>query len=109
VAEAFLTDPYPDHFNSVIHLNGDRQDCRVQNLARRPRTFAIRYHRQFTPALETEKLKGHHYYLPESDEHFLSVTSVVQKYGLIGVDLFVKTLNGDRVWPGGYRFEFVRD
>lgn len=47
VANAFLDDPELEHYDSVIHKNGDRTDCRAENLAWRPRWFAIEYHQQF--------------------------------------------------------------
>jgi hypothetical protein len=47
VAEAFLElDPRPS-FDSIIQLDGDRTNCHVENLMRRPRWFAIKYHQQF--------------------------------------------------------------
>lgn len=109
VAEAFLTDPHPPQFNSIIHLNGDRLDCRVENLARRSRSFAIRYHRQFDARLEQQTMRGHHYYMPETGYHFETVRDVVTKYGLLGIDLLIRTLDGERVWPGGHKFELVRN
>lgn len=47
VAKSFLDPPYLDHYDTVIHKNGDREDCRAENLAWRPRWFAIEYHQQF--------------------------------------------------------------
>src|SRR5690348_13611375 len=47
VAEAFLPTWESEVFTSPIHLNGDREDCRAENLMWRPRWFAIKYHRQF--------------------------------------------------------------
>lgn len=47
VANAFLDAPYLEHYDTIIHKNGDRTDCRAENLAWRPRWFAIEYHQQF--------------------------------------------------------------
>ena len=45
VASQFIgPDPNHPNFNTVIHKNGDKQDCRVENLAYRSRSYAIRYH-----------------------------------------------------------------
>lgn len=109
VAEAWLTEPYPDVDNSIIHLDGDRLNCHVKNLARRPRWFAVRYHRQFTPRLELDRMNNHHYLLTETGEHFHSVRDAVTTFGILGVHLFINTLNGERVWPGGLKFIFVPD
>lgn len=47
VAQAFLPPPEHDHFDTPIHLDGERQNCRADNLMWRPRWFAIKYHKQF--------------------------------------------------------------
>lgn len=47
VANAFLEPPRSETFNTPIHLDGDRRNCKAINLMWRPRWFAIKYHRQF--------------------------------------------------------------
>lgn len=32
VAQAFVQNPYPDKYHSVIHINGNIKDCRASNL-----------------------------------------------------------------------------
>src|SRR5690349_22885098 len=46
VAKAFV-DPPDRRSNTVIHLDGDRGNLQANNLAWRPRPFAIEYHKQF--------------------------------------------------------------
>lgn len=46
VAEAFC-EGQSSTFNTPIHLDGDRENCRADNLMWRPRWFAVQYHRQF--------------------------------------------------------------
>lgn len=46
VADAFC-EGKTDLFNTPIHLDGDRENCRADNLMWRPRWFAVQYHRQF--------------------------------------------------------------
>jgi hypothetical protein len=46
VAEAFC-EGKTEFFNTPIHLDGDRENCRADNLMWRPRWFAVQYHRQF--------------------------------------------------------------
>lgn len=41
------TGPNTSHFDTVMHMNGDRSDCRADNLCWRPRWFAIKRHREF--------------------------------------------------------------
>lgn len=46
VAEAFVKGQ-TNLANTPIHLDGDRENCRADNLMWRPRWFAVQYHRQF--------------------------------------------------------------
>lgn len=46
VAESFC-EGETEFFNTPIHLDGDRENCRSDNLMWRPRWFAVQYHRQF--------------------------------------------------------------
>lgn len=46
VAEAFLPQGLAN-FDTPINLNGDRFDCRVENLMWRPRAYARKYNHQF--------------------------------------------------------------
>lgn len=46
VAEAFV-EGRSEFFNTPIHLDGDKTNCRADNLMWRPRWFAVNYHRQF--------------------------------------------------------------
>lgn len=46
VAEAFC-EGQTFLYNTPIHLDGDRLNCRADNLMWRPRWFAVQYHRQF--------------------------------------------------------------
>lgn len=36
-----------DYYDTPIHLDGNRSNCRADNLVWRPRWYAIKYHRQF--------------------------------------------------------------
>lgn len=47
VAEAFVPPVDNDNFNTPIHLDGDLQNCRADNLVWRPLWFAVKYHKQF--------------------------------------------------------------
>ena len=45
VAETFLRGMYPLEWDTIIHLDGDLDNCKASNLAYRPRSYAIRYNR----------------------------------------------------------------
>ena len=50
VARAFVPNcggKWDVEFNTPIHLDGDKDNCAADNLAWRPRWFAIRFHQQF--------------------------------------------------------------
>lgn len=46
VANAFV-EGKTDIFDTPIHIDGDRLNCRADNMMWRPRWFAVQYHRQF--------------------------------------------------------------
>ena len=54
IAEAFI--PNPEGFSSVVHLNGNRSDCRVENLAWRPRGVHPRLGRKWQPEEQPDRL-----------------------------------------------------
>lgn len=71
VAEAFC-EGQTEFFNTPIHLDGDRWNCRADNLMWRPRWFAVQYHRQFqrdtfyaTEPRITELTTGNEYDCPK--------------------------------------------
>lgn len=47
VLDTFGGQPEDEEFNTVMHLNGDKEDCHFRNLRWRPRHYAIKYHEQF--------------------------------------------------------------
>lgn len=47
VADAFLQDPPFEHYDTIIHLDGDRPNCHADNLMWRPRWFSFEYHVQY--------------------------------------------------------------
>lgn len=96
VARAFIPSP-SEPFDTPINLDGDRYNNHVDNLAWRPRWFAIRYNQQFRyPAdnpitmpivdLKTREV---------SDNSF----ECAKRYGLLERDLVLSILNRTYVWP----------
>jgi hypothetical protein len=104
VAKAFL----PQHsgpFDTPINLDGDRHNNHVDNLAWRPRWFAIRYNQQFK----------HPYELPiHADLIDLKTGQVsegslacAKQYGLLEQDVVLSILNRTYVWPTYQEFAIL--
>jgi hypothetical protein len=100
VADAFLGPPRHPAFNSVIHLNGDRLDCRAMNLMRRARWFAVRYHRMFHDLPYRVRV-----YIPSLDQKFSSLRDFCTTYGLIESQAYVAMMNHEPCHPGGWIIE----
>lgn len=96
VARAFLPPPPTSAFNTPINLDGDRSNCHVDNLAWRPRWFAIKYHQQFHNDLRgfTEPIVD-----INTGERFKNSWEAATKYGLIDREILISTLNRTYVWP----------
>ena len=100
VAHAFLDPPKNDAYNSVIHLNGDKEDCRAINLMWRPRWYVVEYHRMFN-----ELPKRVAVYIPRLDRVFPSLREFCTTYGLIESHTYVDMLNGTPCFHYGWVIE----
>lgn len=108
VADHFLDHrEFPEHFDTPIHLNGDRTDCRAVNLQLRPRWFAIMYHKQFrlpnygVPSF-VQPIKNR-----ETGEVFVNSWDAALQYGMLETKLVVDTMNRDPTGFQNYHFEFI--
>lgn len=100
VARAFLEDPPNAAYDSVIHLNGDKSDCRAINLMWRPRWFVINYHRMFN---ELPKRVGVH--IPRLNRSFGSLREFCTTYGLIEKTTYINMINGEPCFHYGWIIE----
>jgi hypothetical protein len=82
VAEAFLPPPRFSHYDTPIHLDGDRTHLHVSNLDWRPRWYAIEYHRQFwdppDPSWEDISVE-----VPRTGEFFDRCIDFCMEYGVL--------------------------
>ena len=107
VAEAFLEKHPMEAFNaSVIHLDGDIENCNAANLMWRPRWFKTAYMKQFRKDGPTIK---HPIYCADTDEIFESSREASMTHGVLDVDVVKCCTNGPEVWPHGYRYELHRE
>lgn len=94
-----------DNFDTLIHLDGNKLNCHVDNLAWRPRWFSVKYHRQFLD--ETfNKFRGL-IALPKTDEIFTGFKTPVTKYGLLWTSIRKSCIEGCIVFPTDQQFIFL--
>jgi hypothetical protein len=103
VAKAFLPPPMSDHYNTPIHLDGDKANNHVENLVWRPRWFAIKYHQQFEDAPLTFRTMSIE--IIKTGEVFEHAIDLCMKYGVLARDVVHAALNensGRNVVPFGW-------
>lgn len=96
VASAFLHIPIHESFDSVIHLDGNKQNCKAENLMWRPHHFSINYQRQFRD--EQPAYTGQ-LFCPETEETFPSSREMSRRYGLLERDILAAVVNGWMIYP----------
>lgn len=104
VAQTFLELPPRDDFNTPTHLDGDRNNCRVDNLVWRPRWFAINFHieRRDNPFKGwTRDIR-----LNVTGEVFDTLSVPAEKYGLLEQEIHRSLVNGHLCFPHGFTFMF---
>lgn len=102
VAQAFLPDP-PPNFDTVVHLNGNKTDCRAENLIWRPRWFAMKYHRQLRN--EEDRICALFEEM-ETGEMFESVEEASRRYGLLSADIRQDLRDQHAFLPEGQKFRY---
>jgi NUMOD4 motif len=106
VAKAFIPQP-SGPFDTPINLDGDRHNNHVDNLAWRPRWFAIKYNRQFRYPYENPILAP----VVDLKTGEVSENSLecAKRYGLLEQDLVLSILNRTYVWPTYQEFGLLQD
>lgn len=104
VAKAFLPEP-GGPFDTPINLDGDRRNNHVDNLAWRPRWFAIRYNQQFRYPYDNPISS------PISDlktgEISYNSFECAKRYGLLERDVVLSIVNRTYVWPTYQQFGVI--
>lgn len=106
VARAFIPDP-GGAFDTPINLDGNRFNNHVDNLAWRPRWFAIKYNQQFRHPYENSIMAK----LIDLKTLIVSRNSMecAMEYGLLERDLVYSVLNRTYVWPTYQQFGIVEE
>jgi hypothetical protein len=104
VARAFLPAP-SDIFDTPIQLDGDRSNCRADNLMWRPRWYAVQYNRQFDDRYDhpiNSPVRERH-----DRERFPNSLAAACRYGLLEREVVLSILNRTPTWPTYQYFELV--
>lgn len=104
VATAFIRQPN-QIFDTPINLNGDRTDCRAENLMWRPRWYAVYYVNQFTDRYENPinvSIRE-----VETGEEFPDSLTAGCHFGLLEREVVLSILNNTLAWPTFQQFELV--
>lgn len=104
VASAFVPSP-GEAFDTPINLDGDRNNNRVENLAWRPRWFAIKYNKQFRHPYHNRINSP----IMDLRTHEISVNSLecAKRYGLLEEDVVLSIVNRTYAWPTYQEFGVV--
>lgn len=104
VARAFLSEP-SDLFDTPIQLDGDRSNCRVDNLMWRPRWYAVRYNQQFVERYD------HPIEIPvrslSDQKTFPDSLAAGCNYGLLEREVVMSVYNRTPAWPTYQYFELA--
>lgn len=104
VARAFLPSP-SNIFDTPIQIDGDRSNCRVDNLMWRPRWYAVLYNRQFEDRYDNP-IEAPVRAVNEG-ERFPNSLEAACRYGLLEREVVLSVLNRTPAWPTYQYFELV--
>lgn len=104
VATAFIEQPN-EVFDTPINLDGDRTNCRIDNLAWRPRWYAVYYVNQFKEPYDNPILSPLRDI--DTDEEFSNSLAAACHFGLLEREVVLSVLNRTLTWPTYQQFEIV--
>lgn len=106
VANLYLEKPGRRDFDTLIHLNGDKMDNRVENLQWRPRHFAVKYHAQFDNPLQEANRRVQDM---ETLIVYPTVIDAAKEFGLLINDIIICSYARTVVWPTFQQFLLVEE
>lgn len=92
-------------FDTPIQLNGNREDCSVENLMWRPRWFAVKFFNQFEET--AQPLFKAAIYDVETSEEYNDSREAAIKNGLLEEDIMKSVVNDSPCFPTWQRFARV--
>jgi len=90
VVQTFVEKPPfhdPDFCNTPIHLDGDRENCFVENLEWRPRWYAMEYHDERDNQIIPPYWRDNPLVIKETGEVFSNVNDLCMTYGVTRVSI----------------------
>src|SRR6188472_3429201 len=105
VARAFLERPN-DIFDTPVQIDGDRTNCRVDNLMWRPRWYAVKYNRQFEGERYDNPIDAPIHAIGDN-EVFPNSLEAACRFGLLEREVVLSVLNHIPAWPTYQYFELV--
>lgn len=109
VARAFLPKPSPI-FDTPVQIDGDRSNCRADNLMWRPRWYAVKYNRQFEGDRYDHPIEAPIRAITDDDEEdpiFPNSLAAACNYGLLEREVVLSVLNRTPAWPTYQYFELA--
>lgn len=107
VANAFVENNFnPIIFDTPTHIDGDKTNCRAENLMWRPRWFSVAYHRQFSTSEYLNSKAS--FRCIETGSVYESVRDVVHEHGVLAVGVIISASNQNSfVFPHKLSFDFL--
>lgn len=87
VAAYFLEEPPSEHFNSLIHRDGNLENNWAGNLLWRPRWFVVNYRKQFRSREIESYILSERVLVQETGEIFDNIHDAAIAYGLLAKDI----------------------
>lgn len=94
-------------FDTPIQIDGDRTNCRVDNLMWRPRWYAVLYNRQFEGQRYAHPIEVPVRVIDDDSQSFPNSLTAACTFGLLEREVVVSILNRMPAWPTYQYFELV--
>lgn len=102
VANAFIPRKHPE-WDTPVHLDGDRMNCRADNIVWRPLKYAEHYNNQFTKGRYENPIECPVRDAETDDEYDNSLHAACHN-GLLEREVVLSILNNTVAWPTYQRF-----
>lgn len=109
VARAFLPKPN-EIFDTPIQIDGDRGNCRADNLMWRPRWYAVKYNRQFDGERYENPIEAPVRAIDEranQETIFPDSLTAACTFGLLEREVVMSVFNQTPAWPTYQMFELA--